>query len=184
VRPPRRPALRLPKAVEADPRATALRARLRKDARPLWREGELRVARAPLDDALASALRAAKRAGQVLRGLEAADEALAAEEKGQRAADREAGAPRGARVSRLLLLSDDGAERFYRHAEALLHRHAPRVLALRLATDAETLGALLFGPDRIARAVLVQHKDAVAAALFALLAEPVSEPRSDPGRSA
>jgi hypothetical protein len=183
MRPPRRPALRLPKAVEADPRAAALRARLRKDARPLWREGELRVARAPLDDALAAALRGAKRAGQLLRGFEAAEEALAAEEKGQRAADREAGAPRGARVSRLLLLSDDGAERFYRHAEALLEHHAPRVLGLRLRTDAETLGALLFGEGRLARAVLLAHKDAVAAVLLAL-AEPVSAPGSDRGRSA
>jgi hypothetical protein len=172
----------LPRAIEADPDAAARVARLLAGGRPLWREGEIPVPRAPLDAPLETALRAAQRAGELVRGLEGAEQALAAEEKGLRHAERAGAARHADRVSRLLLLSDDGAERFYRRAETLLRRHAPRLVAIRLATDAETLGALLFGPGRPARAVLLERKEAVAAALVAL-AVSISPPGSDPARS-
>ena len=128
----------------------------------------MRIPVAPLSDALVAALRSAHSAGRVVRGLESAEQTLAAEERGLRIADRASGTPRGVRVSRLLLLSNDGAERFYRQVEALLRRHGQRVLAIRLAADAETLGALLFGPGRRARLLMLEHKDAVAAVLLAL----------------
>jgi hypothetical protein len=79
--------------------------------------------------------------------------------------------PRGVRISRLLLLADDGADRFYRRVESLLRRHGPRVLALRLDLDAAALGGLLFGPGRRARLLLIEHKDAVCRVLLALAGE-------------
>jgi hypothetical protein len=184
LKPPRRrPAsrARLPRAIESDPDAAERVALLLAHGRPLWREGEILVPRAPLDAALEAALRRAQRAGQLVRGLEGAEEALAAEEKGLRHAERASAVPRGARVSRLLLLADDGAVRFYRQAEALLRRHAPRIVAVRLETDAATLGGLLFGPGRPARAVLLERKESVAAALLAIAA--TLRPGSGPARS-
>jgi hypothetical protein len=163
--------LRLPKAVEADPRAARLLRDLAAHAAPLWSGGEVRVAEARLDDALAAALRSAHAASRIVRGLESAETTLDAEERGLRSADRASGVARGARVSRLLLVTNDGAERFYRQVETLLRRHRDRVVAVRLAIDAESLGALLFGPGRRARLVLVEHKDAVAALLLALAAQ-------------
>jgi len=77
---------------------------------------------------------------------------------------------RGQRVSRLLVIADDGAERFYRNVEGVVRRHAPRVLALRLSTDERMLGNLLFGPNQVARLLLVEHKNAVSAILLALVA--------------
>lgn len=170
--PRRRPAPRvpLPRAIEADPAVAAAVARLLAGGRPLWREGEIPVPRVPLAPPLAAALRAAERAGELVRGLEGVEQALAAEDKGLRHAERAGGARHAPRVSRLLLLSDDGAERFYRRAETLLRRHAPRLVAVRLAADAATLGGLLFGAGRPARAVLLERKEAVAAALVALAA--------------
>jgi hypothetical protein len=179
---PARPA-RLPRAIEADPALAERVAGFLARGAPLWRAGELVVPRAPLGDALALALRRARRAGELVRGLEGAERALADEEKGLRLAARAGGPPRGARISRLLLLSDDGAERFYRHAETLLRRHAPRLVAVRLTTDADTLGGLLFGPGRPARAVLLERKEAVAAALHAL-AEAGEAPTPGPADSA
>ncbi|MCW5892250.1 MAG: hypothetical protein KIT14_17150 [bacterium] len=108
-----------------------------------------------------AALRAAARAGQLRCGLEGAETRLAAERAGL-------GPDPAPRVSRLLVCSNDGAERFYRTVERLVRTHAPRVLALVVDADAAALGSACFGREATARAVLVEHRDAVAAALFAL----------------
>lgn len=88
-------------------------------------------------------------------------------------ADRQSGISRGMRVSRLLLLSDDGAVRFYRAVDSLLRTHGPRVLAMRLNADAATLGGLLFGPNRIARLLMIEHKDAVSEVLLSLAGQDI-----------
>jgi hypothetical protein len=103
-----------------------------------------------------------------VRSLEKAEQTLAAEERGQQMADRQSGIVRGVRISRLLVLANDGAERFYRRVEALLRQHGPRLIAVRLAIDARGLGEMLFGPGRAARLVLVERKTAVGAILLTL----------------
>ena len=75
------------------------------------------------------------------------------------------------RAARAYAVAADGSERFYRTVESLLHRHAPRVLALRLPADECALGQLLFGRDQVARLLLLRHKDAVSAVLLALAAQ-------------
>jgi hypothetical protein len=161
-------ALRLPRAVEAESGAADLVTELAARARPLWAGGELRVAQAEIEPVLEAALKSAFSAGRIVRGLADAERVLAAEEQGLQHVDRKTGVDRGKRVSRLLVLADDGAERFYRNVESLLRRHAPRVLALRVSADERALGRLLFGPDQVARLLLVEHKDAVSAVLLAL----------------
>jgi len=74
-----------------------------------------------------------------------------------------------ARISRLLLLSDDGAERLYRHAEALAAAHAPRVLVAVVAADAAAHGRATTARDAAVKVVLVRHKQAVAALMRALI---------------
>jgi hypothetical protein len=160
--------IRLPRTVEDHPAAARLVSELSARALPLWAGGELAVPRVELAPALAAALESAFSAGRVVRGLEGAREALAAEDRGLRHVDRRTGVERGERVSRLLLLADDGAERFYRHVEGLVRQHRPRVLALRTEADERTLGALLFGPEQRARLVLLAHKETVSAVLVAL----------------
>ena len=64
------------------------------------------------------------------------------------------------------------AQRFYRQVEKLLRRQGPRVLALRLDIRAEALGETLFGPGGRAVLLLLDHKEAVSAALLALLESP------------
>ena len=170
--------MRLPKQIEGDPRASAILERLTSHGRPLWSGGALLVADVPLDALLETALRDAREQGRVVRGLERATTALDAQERGLDRADRLAGVARGERISRLLLLADDGAERFYRHVESVLVRHGARVLALRLDVGARALGERVFGPGALAKLVLLDHKDAVAAALRAIAAG-----ASAPGRA-
>jgi hypothetical protein len=163
-------AMRLPKLVESSPAAAHLADELSARAEPLWPGGELRVARAEFTPALAAALTSAFSAGRIVRGLEGADRALDAEARGLRIVDERTGAERGQRVSRLVVLADDGAERFYRSVDSLLRRYAPRVLGLRVSANERALGQLLFGSDQVARLLLVEHKSAVSAVLLALAA--------------
>jgi len=162
-------AMRLPKLVEADPRAQELLRILPAHTRLLWPEGKIHVPMVAFSPALAEALRTARRAGQLLRSLEGAERRLAAEDRGLSLVDRQSGVLRGARVSRLLVLADDGTDRFYRQVEKLLRQQGPRVLALRLDVKAETLGQMLFGPGRRAVLLLLDHKEAVSAVLLALV---------------
>ena len=164
--------LRLPKLVEADPRGQELLHVLTAHARLLWPGGKIQVPMVAFSPALAKALRTAHRAGQLVRSLEGAERRLAAEDRGLGLVDQQSGVLRGARVSRLLVLADDGAERFYRQVEKLLRQQGPRVLALRLDIKAETLGQMLFGPGRRAVLLLLDHKEAVSAVLLALVESP------------
>ena len=160
--------LRLPKSVESDPRGPRLLCNLTTRTRLLWQGSEIGIPVARMTLELAEALRKAYSAGQVVRSLENAERALAAEERGLQMADRQSSVPRGARVSRLLLLANDGAERFYRHIEELLRRHGPRVLAVLLEIDENGLGELLFGPQSVARLLMLEHKQAVGSVLLAM----------------
>ena len=137
-------------------------------ARLLRQGSEIGIPVAAMTPELAEALRSVYSAGQVVRSLENAERKLAAEERGLRMADQQAGVARGVRVSRLLLLADDGAERFYRQMETLLRRHGPRVLAVVLEIDEHGLGELLFGLGQVARLLMLEHKQAVGSVLLAM----------------
>jgi hypothetical protein len=163
-------ALRLPKLVEADPHGARLLSDLAAQAKLLWPQGAIAVPEVQLGAGLREVLQKAHKAGRVVRGLESTERKLAAEEHGLGLADQQSGVLRGGRVSRLLILADNGAERFYRQVEKLLRRHGPRVLALRLNVSAETLGEMLFGPGRRALLLMLDHKEAVGAVLLALAA--------------
>ncbi|MDH3347328.1 MAG: hypothetical protein OEM02_04395 [Desulfobulbaceae bacterium] len=160
--------LRLPKLVEKDSRSPMLISALKSNSQQLWSQSKLKVPIAQLDDHLVTALKDAYIKGQIVRGLESAERTLAAEERGLRIADQKTGQARGIRVSRILLLANDGAERFYRQVETLLLRHGQRVLAIRLDINADKLGSLLFGPNKIAKSVMLEHKSAVASILLSL----------------
>ena len=159
--------LRLPRLVESDPRGPALLQSLIERAQPIRAGSEISVPVVRLEG-IESVLFYAHRAGRVVRGLETAERTLAAEERGLRMADEKSGAPRGGRVSRLLLLAGDGSDGFYRQVENLLKRHGPRVLAIRLDVDATGLGEPIFGAGHSARLLMIQHKEAVASMLLGL----------------
>ncbi len=166
----------MPRIVESDPRFPLVLHALSLHPRPLWPGGTTAVPSARLDPDLSRALRSVHHAGRAVRGLEKAEHRLAREEQGLLLADQQGGARRGVRVSRLLVLSDDGAERFYRRVDSLLRRHGPRVLALRLDAGASTLGEMLFGPGRMARLIMIEHKEAVSSVLLALAGQGAAGP--------
>lgn len=119
-------------------------------------------ARYPFAAEIREGLFEARRAGRVVRGLEGAEEALEREEAGLRRTAAARPDPNQPRISRLLVLAADGAPRFYRQVERLRSRHETRLEALVVETDEVGLGAATYGGDRRARAILLDHKDAVA----------------------
>ena len=162
--------LRLPRLVEAHPQGRQVLHILTTHVMPLWPKTEFEVPiMATLSANIRAALLSARNAGHVARSLESVERMLAAQERGLDLVDRHSGVPRGVRISRLLLLADDGAERFYRQVERLLRRYGPRVLAVRLEVDADVLGELLFGTNGRARLLMLNHKEAVGAFLLAMI---------------
>lgn len=162
---PAQVAVRLPREVERDPRhGTVLRV-LAADSRRLWPGAILEAPVVPLTAELRAALGNPAVRSALVRGLEAAQSALAGEARGLAASPAAAPEPR---VSRLLLAANDGAERLYRQIERLAREHAPRVLVCLLDVPSATLGELLFGPGAAAKVVLTGHKDAVTRLLLAL----------------
>jgi hypothetical protein len=153
----------LPREIEAGPDAAAIRAWLAEPGRRLWPGGDVCVPVLALGPALEAALGAARAGGRLVLGLEAIAETLANEARGL----ARPGAEKSARVSRLLLVSGDGAERLYRQVERLAVAHAPRLLVLLLACDALALGGATTGREAPVKAALAVHKDAVASLLRA-----------------
>jgi hypothetical protein len=159
---------RLPRDVESDPRVADVRAALHADVRPLWVRGTLAVAVVPLSPPLQSALAGLAAAGRIERGLEAAEATLAAEQRGFAALPAAVAARQKPRISRVLLVSNDGAERFYRSVERLALTHASRVLVCVVDCPSPVLGELLYGPGAAVKLVLTAHKTAATAVLRAL----------------
>lgn len=120
-----------------------------------------RIARHRLDRSIADGLFDVRRARRLARGLEGAETLLAAEEVGLKKAANSQSNPDRVRISRLLVISGDGSERFYRQVERLRERFANRLEVLLLDCDDEALGAAAFGRGKRARALLIHHKDAV-----------------------
>lgn len=160
--------MRLPRDVEANPQCESIRTALAARTRQLWPGGAIEVPVLALTAGLTAALRAALARGQLRRGLEGAVAALAAERQGLEAVARRTGVEPGGRISRLCLVSHDGAERFRRQVERSVATHAPRLLACILDVDATTLGTTLYGRDASVKLVLADHKDAVSAILMSL----------------
>jgi len=118
-------------------------------------------ARHPATPALRSALFEARRARWLVRGLEEAAKALAVQQEGLKHAPATQVEAGRRRISRLLVLSNDASDRFYREVERLRRDHAVRLEAIVLDCGEVELGEAIFGPGRAARAVLLDHKEAV-----------------------
>ena len=160
--------LKLPRMIESDPGHDALVAYLEGSAKPLWDGGTVAVPHVQLSDALLAALKDSLNNRQIERGLENIEGILRKEQLGLDALAKKQNVPPAKRVSRLLVIADDGAERFYRQCEAVLLRHPDRVLGLRLGLPCAELAERLFTSETLVKVLLVSERDAVTNVLLAL----------------
>jgi len=146
---------------------TALYARTQK-IRP---EGELVVPLLTVNSALTQALITAERRGHLRIGLDAAEEKLVRERHGLLKMEKEQGLFVGKRISRLILVANDGTERFYRSVEWLAKDHKSRLLVCRLDIPGSEIGRILFGEERNIKLLLIDHKDTVSLVFQTLIPE-------------
>jgi hypothetical protein len=161
--------MRLPRELEADGTAETIRKVLMVHTVQLVPYGDLSLPRITACDPLKKALQRANLNGQIRWGLEAISDKLAREKRGIDHLWEGRGLPSGQRVSRLLLISNDGAIRFYRHIAHLLQLHAPRLLCCMIDLDGIALGSLITGKERQIKVVMAEHKGVVSDILGTLL---------------
>ena len=163
-------ALKLTRAIEADPRHKAVETLLKKDCKPLWEKSTLKVAHILPFPSLESSLKALINRKQLERGLEHISLFLDREQKGLAATQSKKGTQPSLRVSRLFIVASDGSERFYRDCEKILLRHSDRVLLIRIGLTSNDLAqALLGATDKSLKALLISDRDAVTQILLSLV---------------
>lgn len=163
-------AARWPREFSAATRADSLAADWIRSREAARAAGLPPFARHELTRSLADALFEARRARRLIRGLEPAELRLAAQAGGvarARGAHADLEAP-GARISRLLLISQDGADRFYRKINDLHENYEFMLEVLVVACDASELARGAYGAGEQARALLLDHKAAVVRVLESL----------------
>lgn len=160
--------IRLPRQLEEDNFTETILQMLIECAAKLMPGGKIDVPVINWSDPLKMALQKARLQGRIRLGLESITEQLASEIYGIKSAHQSSGAVYGDRISRLLLFSNDGADRFYRHIEQLLEQNAPRLLGCKLDVDAGVLGEVFLGKDKKIKIIMAEHKDVVSDVLRAI----------------
>jgi len=161
--------MRFPRQLEADSSAEIILGELMSRTSKLWTGGEIDVPVISLNEPMKTALKHARLQGRIRFGFEPILQKLAGEKKGIKNVREQTDAAYGDRISRLLLFSSDGAERFYRHIEQVLETHAPRLLGCLLDIDGAALGELFTGKGGSIKIIMAEHKDAVSDVLRALV---------------
>ena len=165
--------IRLPRGLEADGTAETICHILLTRTVQLWFGSDLSVPIITMNDNLKKILQTPPNPnGKVQCGLETISGKLEKEKRGIDHLREERGLPTGDRVSRLLLVSNDGTRRFYRNIERLLQLHAPRLLCCMLDMDGNSLGSVITGREKQIKAILAERKETVAAILRTLLPSP------------
>lgn len=160
--------LRLPKDVEKHPKRAALEAYFSRSERLLREGGEIKVSSLAFEAKLVVALRAVFGTGHLVQGLEAIELLLDREKKGIQLVLEKTGKAPSQRMSRLVFLANDGAERFVRNAESMLQHHADRAQGCLLDVNAETLGEALTAKGKPAKALMIADRKALGLFLASL----------------
>ena len=161
--------MRFPRQLEAEGSVEIIRRELMAHTARLWAGSNIDVPLITLSEPLKIALKRARLQGRIRYGFGPIFEKLAGDKKGIANVKRQTEAPYGDRVSRLLLCSNDGAARFYRHIEEVSQLHAPRLLCCLLNIDGGALGQLITGKDGVIKIIMAEHKDVVSDILRALV---------------
>ena len=156
--------MKLPKQLEKEGVASGVRAALKEERIELYKASNIYIPVLKLTRKLRTNIFHAKSLGELVIGYAAIAKALANELRGLQKIDSLSD-----RVSRLLLVTNDGSPRFYREFAFLQKRQGPRILICRLDVDSVLMADILGLKDQVVKAVLLNKKKSVVNVLKSLL---------------
>ena len=156
--------MKLPKQLEKEKVESDVRAVLEKESIELCSDSNIYIPVLKLNPELRKQIFYAKYLGQLIIGYSDVEKALKNELHGLQNVNNQSD-----RVSRLLIVTNDGSPRFYRQLEFLHKKQGRRVLICRLDVDSLLMGNILELKDKQVKAVLLIRKESVVNVLKSLL---------------
>lgn len=156
--------MKLPKQLEKEKVESDVRAVLEKESIELCSDSNIYIPVLKLNPKLREQIFRAKFLGELIVSYSAVEKALENELHGLQNVNNQSD-----RISRLLIVTNDGSPRFYRQLEFLRKKQGERVLICRLDIDSNLMGTLLELKDKQVKAVLLNRKESVVNVLKSLL---------------
>lgn len=156
--------MQLPKQLKMDNVESDVRAILEKESIELCSDSNISIPVLKLNPELQKQLFSAKFLSQLVLGYEDIEKTLNNELRGLQNVNNKSD-----RVSRLLIVTNDGSARFYRQLEFLHEKQGGRVLICRLDVDSVVMGNIFKIQNKQVKAVLLNRKESVVKVLKSLL---------------
>jgi len=156
--------MKLPKQLEKEKVESDVRAVLEKESIELCSDSNIYIPVLKLNPELRKQIFYAKFIDELIIGYRDVEKALENELHGLQNVNNKSD-----RVSRLLIVTNDGSPRFYRQLEFLHKNQGGRVLICRLDVDSLLMGNILELKDKQVKAVLLNRKESVVNVLKSLL---------------
>ena len=156
--------MKLPKQLDKENVEADVRAVLEKENIELCSGSSMCIPVLQINPELRKHIFSAKSLGELIVGYASVEKTLENELRGLHKVNNLSD-----RVSRLLLVTNDGTPRFYRQLEFLHEKHGERVLICRLDVDSFLMGNILKLEERQVKAVLLNRKKSVVNVLKSLL---------------
>ena len=156
--------MKLPKQLEKESVESDVRAALERESIELYSDSEIYIPVLKLSQELRKQIFYAKSLGELIFGYEAIEKALANELRGLQKVDTPSD-----RMSRLLIVTNDGSPRFYRELEFLHKKQGSRVMICRLDVGSVLMGNILGFEGKQVKALLLNRKTSVINVLKSLL---------------
>ena len=156
--------MELPKQLTTEQVESDVRAALARESIELCVDSEVSIPLLRLTPELRKHIFYAKSIGELTVSYTAIEEYLANELRGLRKVGNKSD-----RVSRLLIVTNDGTPRFYRELEFLHKKQGGRVMICRLDIKSASMGDILGFKNKQVKAVLLNRKTSVVNVLKSLL---------------
>ena len=148
--------MELPKQLKKDNIELEVQAALDKESIALYSESETQISVLTLNHKMRQQIFFAKSVGELIFGFETIEKSLLNELRGLQKSDNQS-----ERISRLLLVTNDGSTNFYQDVECLIQKQGTRLLVCRLDIDGKLMGSILALKGKQVKAVLLNSKKAV-----------------------
>ena len=159
----------LPKLVENSELKDEILKELTSNQQKLWEKSDYIVPFIKTNSKMINSLITSIESKHVIRGFDMVNRTLAKEQKGLNIVDQKVEIKRGQRISRLIILSNDCAERFHRKVEKLLKEHYPRAFVIKIDETSINLGQTLYNTDKTIKILLLERKESVANFLLSIV---------------